>query len=471
MTYIPNHPIINEQPPPISEKDIQSDNLTSAEIKEICAEISERNLGKNTEPSEHATKIEEAYRRDKDMERSTTYFNYTQNPFKEDARRIAFSKAFERLAGKTQACTTPTNPHITHRLTHTIRVAQIGKAIAQALGANEDLVEAIAYGHDLGHPPLGHNGEIYITTSLLEIRRDILEVLGAFKHNVQSLHVVDRIEGRVGFPKGTGLNLTDQVRHGILSHCEKRDTKTTMKSIPNPNLIHNPETIQADIQRYLAEIINVSKNEGDANKAFAATNTVQIPPATLEGAIVAMADIIHYAPEDFEDQISLGIIRREELPANIAKELGKDGATMTNRLINDLLIHSYEENEIVYSEKIGTLIKKFRKFLQNNYPKVNSLVAAEPKDPRVRINAPDLQERMTYLFQHFLEVLKDPSAHKKSSILDFREGRDEVVYGQKMEEVYGKFPDEEAYYIAMVMDYIAGFTDDYFFSKSDLKYK
>ncbi|MFH1533617.1 MAG: HD domain-containing protein [Nitrospirota bacterium] len=460
---------MSEQPPPIQAKDIRSDEFTPKEIEEICTEISARNLGKNTEPSEHAATIEEAYRQDEDMERSTTRFPYIQNPFKEDVRRVAFSKGFERLAGKTQSCTTPTNPHITHRLTHTIRVAQIGQAIARALGANEDLVEAIAYGHDLGHPPLGHNGEIHVTTSLLETRRDILEILGAFKHNVQSLHVVDRVEGRIGFPKGTGLNLTDQVRHGILSHDGEKDT---IKSIPNPDLIHKPEAIQTDIQRYLAEVINGSKGERDPKKVFAAASKARIQPATLEGAIVAMVDVLHYAPEDFEDQVGLGVIRREELPADIARELGKDGATMTNRLVNDLLIHSYGKNEITYSEKIGTLVNKFKRdFLYNNYPKVNSLAAVESKDPRVRISTPNLQERMTYLFKHFLEVLKDSSGHKKSSILDFREGRDEVVYGQKMEAVYGKFSDEEAYYIAMVMDYIAGFTDDYFFTESEAKYK
>lgn len=460
---------MSEKTPSIQAKDIRSDNLTPKEIIGICAEISARNLGQNTEPSEHATKIEEAYRQDEDRERSTTHFNYIQNPFKEDARRVAFSKSYERLAGKTQSCTTPTNPHITHRLTHTIRVAQIGKAIARALGANEDLVEAIAYGHDLGHAPLGHNGEIHITTSLLDTRRDILETLGAFKHNVQSLHVVDRVEGRIGFQKGTGLNLTDQVRHGILSHDGERDV---LQSIPNPKLLHKPEEIQADIQRYLTEVIKGSKGELDPKKVFAAASKARIQPATLEGAIVAMVDVLHYAPEDFEDQVGLGVIRREELPADIARELGKDGATMTNRLVNDLLAHSYGKDRVTYSEKIGTLLNKFkREFLYKNYPKVNSLAAVESKDPRVRISAPDLQERMTYLFQHFLKVLEDSSGHKRSSILDFRQDRDEVIYGQKMEEVYGKFSNEESYYIAMVMDYIAGFTDDYFFSESEAKYE
>lgn len=534
---------MSERQLPIQAKDIRSDDLTPVEIEEICAEITDRNLGKNTKPSEHATKIEEAHRQHEDEIRSTHNLDYTKNPFKRDARRIAFSKAYGRLAGKTQSLTTPTNPHITHRLTHTIKVAQIGKSIARALGANEDLVEAIAYGHDLGHAPFGHHGEILIAASLLDVRNDVLDTLGAFKHNVQSLHVVDRVEGRIGFPKGTGLNLTDQVRHGILSHDGEKDI---WQSTPNPDLLHNPEAIQADIQRYLKEVIENSKkdalqyilksrllhkpeaiqkdirryltkvikevingpkkedlqsildpsllhnsettqadiqeylakvlvtvtkglkSERDPKEVFAAASAARIQPATLEGSIVAMVDVLHYVPEDFEDQVRLGVIRRDELPADIAGELGKDGATMTNRLVNDLLVHSYEKGYIAYSERIGTFVNRFkREFLYRNYPQVNSLAAVESKDSRVRISAPDLQERMTSLFQRFLEALKDPSSHKRSSILDFREDRDEVIYKQKMEAVYGKFSDDELHCLAMVMDYIAGFTDDYFFSESN----
>ena len=360
-----------------------------------------------------------------------------------------------------------------------MRVKAVAKAIARGLGLNVELVEAIASGHDHGHVPFGHNGEIHMAAAMINTRADILSVLGAFKHNVQSLHVVDRVGARTGFEKGTGLNLTDQVRHGILSHDGEKDV---ISSSPRIALLNNPKLIQRDIKKYIAKIIagstytdqpsdtdRVKGNIRKAQEAFNNANKATIRPATLEGSVVVLADVLTYCPEDFEDQISLGIIRREDLPFKVAKELGDDGATMINRLVGDVLVHSYRElyerenPTITYSQEIGKLVNYFkRQFLYTQYPHVNSLAAVYGRDPRVRHNAPDIQARFDYLFERYVEALKNPGKHPKSPIQSYQEGRNRYIYTAKMDEIYEELPDEEAYNIATVMDYIAGFTDDFF---------
>jgi len=201
--------------------------------------------------------------------------------FQRDRDRIIYSKAFRRLKHKTQVFIAPLSDHYVTRLTHTLEVSQIARTIARALNLNEDLAEAIALGHDLGHTPFGHIGEEVLN----ELCRD------GFKHNEQSLRVVDLLE-----KEGQGLNLTWEVRDGILNHSKGQ-----------------------------AEILG--EGWGDAN--------------TLEGQICKMADIVAYVNHDVEDAIRAGIISQNDLPEPVLETLGHVHSQRINALVRDIIICSW----------------------------------------------------------------------------------------------------------------------------------
>lgn len=216
--------------------------------------------------------------------------------FQRDRDRILHSKAFRRLKHKTQVFIAPEGDHYRTRLTHTLEVAQISRTLARALKLNEDLVEAISLGHDLGHTPFGHTGE------------DILNELhpNGFKHNEQSLKVVDYLEHSNG---KNGLNLTYEVRDGILNH------------------------------------------NGD-NK-----------PETLEGCIVKLSDRIAYINHDIDDAIRANIIRVEDLPKDCIEHLGFTHGERINTMIRDIIENSFEKGYISMSDEIGFYTNKLRDFM------------------------------------------------------------------------------------------------------------
>ncbi|MBT3705222.1 HD domain-containing protein [Candidatus Peregrinibacteria bacterium] len=499
---------------------IVTDELGAGEVKEICEEITARNLGKTVAPSKFATLNEDAVRQHSDKKRSGAY-EYAQNPYQEDSRRGSFSNAYERLARKTQVCTNPTRDHITSRLIHADRVAQISRAIARAIGANEDLTEAIARLHDIGHAPLGHLGEELVTRAVFDSNKELMGTLGVFRHNIQGVHVVDRVATRKGFLEG-GLNLTDQVRHGILSH----DGEVYTGAI-SPNRDLKPEDLDGDIQRYMKEVIAVSGKPKESDpeaikkhieamqvvvgsefdiegldddvqdyikkvikisgqvkvecdladpeavnehvKAIEkAVKGVTIAPATIEACIVFIVDVLHYAPEDFEDIIALGEAKREHLPLYVSKRLGTNVADMMHAMITDLVVHSYGKDQVGYSEEVGNILNRFKKeFLYPRYYRINSWAYSDARDPRIDIPPTPkggLRERMVFLFDRYLEALKDPGRHSKSSIVrGYLAGRDMKSYLGQMWHC----ETEEARLYQTVIDYVSGFTDNFFFSESE----
>jgi dGTPase len=197
--------------------------------------------------------------------------------FQRDRDRIIYSKAFRRLKHKTQVFIAPMGDHYVTRLTHTLEVSQIARTIARALNLNEDLAEAIALGHDLGHTPFGHMGE------------DILNELyhGGFRHNEQSLRVVDSLE-----KDGEGLNLTWEVRDGILNHSKGRGGI-------------------------------LGEKWGDVG--------------TLEGEVCKIADIVAYVNHDVEDAIRAGIICQDDLPDPVVATLGRTHSQRINTLVRDII--------------------------------------------------------------------------------------------------------------------------------------
>ncbi len=214
--------------------------------------------------------------------------------FQRDRDRIIHSKAFRRLKHKTQVFLSPKGDHYRTRLTHTLEVMQVARTIARALRLNEDLTEAISFGHDLGHTPFGHSGE------------NVLNKLNpnGFEHNKHSLRVVELLEN-----DGVGLNLTYEVRDGILHH----------------------------------------KKSGT--------------PATLEGKIVSYADRIAYMNHDIEDAILGGILNESDIPKHITDILGDSKAKRINTLVSDIVTNSFGKNFVGYSNKIDVVADELREFM------------------------------------------------------------------------------------------------------------
>jgi dGTPase len=221
-----------------------------------------------------------------------------RTPFQRDRDRIVHSKAFRRLKHKTQVFIAPEGDHYRTRLTHTLEACGIARTVARALGLNEDLTEAIGLGHDLGHPPFGHSGEDALDAALRE------HCGSEFRHNRHSLRVVDVLER-----DGQGLNLTEQVRDGILNH------------------------------------------------------TGSDRPATLEGRIVKLVDRVAYINHDIDDALRAGILRPEDLPAEEIELLGPTGSSRIDTLVRDIVERSTAEGDIAQSEEIGGAMLRLRKFM------------------------------------------------------------------------------------------------------------
>ena len=221
--------------------------------------------------------------------------------YQRDRDRIIHSKAFRRLMHKTQVFLAPEGDHFRTRLTHTIEVSQIARTVARALSLNEDLTEAVALGHDLGHTPFGHSGEEAL---------DAIHESG-FRHNVQSLRVTDILEGKKGANQ-RGLNLTSEVRDGILCH-----TGATL-------------------------------------------------PKTLEGQVVKISDRIAYINHDIDDALRSGVISFRDLPKDCIDVLGETHSGRINTLIVDMISASAGTDKILMSDRCALSMDKLRSFMFEN---------------------------------------------------------------------------------------------------------
>ncbi len=226
--------------------------------------------------------------------------------FQRDRDRVIHSKSFRRMKHKTQVFLAPTNDHYRTRLTHVIEVAQIARTISKALMLNEDLTEAIALGHDLGHTPFGHAGEAMLN-----------EIFpGGFKHVIHSLRVVDILE-----KGGEGLNLTYEVRDGISKHSKG------MGAIDNP----------------------------------------QYRPETMEGQVVRISDLVAYANHDLDDAIRSGIITIEDVPKECTNVLGRTNSERINKMVRDIIFETKNlgEERVIASPKVEQAMLELRSYLFN----------------------------------------------------------------------------------------------------------
>src|SRR5438093_4241214 len=221
-----------------------------------------------------------------------------RTPFQRDRDRIVHSKAFRRLKHKTQVFIAPEGDHYRTRLTHTLETTGISRGVARALRLNEDLVEGIGLGHDLGHPPFGHAGE--------EALDQLLRERGGsgFRHNEHSLRVVETLER-----DGRGLNLTEEVRDGILKHTGPHE------------------------------------------------------PATQEGKILRIVDRVAYINHDIDDAIRAGMLSTDDLPVDEIAVLGATGSRRIDTLVHDLVESSAQAGDIVQSDEIGGAMLSLRAFM------------------------------------------------------------------------------------------------------------
>lgn len=254
--------------------------------------------------------------------------------FQHDRDRIIHCKAFRRLKGKTQVFLSPLGDHYRTRLTHTLEVSQIARTIARALQLNETLVEAIAMGHDLGHTPFGHSGETILNRLMP----------GGFHHVRQSLRVIDKIE-----KKGKGLNLTQEVREGVLKHSKGK-----------------------------GRIITKNKD---------------LMPSTLEGQIVRISDIIAYVNHDLDDAIRSKLVKTGDIPQQIRKVLGTTHALRINKMVTDVVQASNLDRTgcIGMSAEVMRALEALRVFL---YQRVYDL-------PEVRRDFEKANKVVSELWSHF----------------------------------------------------------------------
>lgn len=333
-------------------------------------------------------------------------------PIKEDIRpnyfrdidRIIYSLSYTRYIDKTQVFSRKDSDHITKRIIHVQLVSKVARTIGRALSLNEDLIEAQALGHDIGHVPFSHLGESYLNELSLKHNE------GYFMHNVESVRELMVLEDN-----GNGKNLTIQTLDGILCHngelleSEYKPIKKTKEEF-----LHDYETCYKD-----------------------ASYAKKLKPMTLEGCVVRISDIIAYLGRDIEDAIRLGVFKKEEIPKSIQKILGDNNHDLVGTIVNDIIENSIGKDSISMSHEIYEAIKDLKEF---NYIHIYD-----------KANTKEEKEKIKFMFNTLFEkYLRDLNTNNTSSSIY-------KIFLKGMSENYLNNTSNER----KVIDYIAGMTDDY----------
>ena len=324
--------------------------------------------------------------------------------FIHDIDRIIHSLSYTRYLDKTQVFTREENDHISKRITHVTLVSKIARTIGRALALNEDLIEAIALGHDIGHTPLGHTGEAILNEISLK------ELNEFFAHNIQSVRHLMIVENH-----GKGLNLTIQVLDGIMCHNgEMLDSKYT--------------PVKKDTAEFLKEFNDSYKDIKTSNKNH---------PMTLEGCVVRISDIIGYIGRDIEDAIRIGKIKREDLPKDIIEVLGSTNKEIVNTIIIDIINNSMNKPYIKMSDEVYKALIKLKEF---NYKHIYSKSMTKEQIAYY-------SNGMRKIFDRYLNDIK--SNNRESVIYNFLNDQDEKYLDDTSDK-------------RKVIDFIAGMTDEMF---------
>ena len=314
---------------------------------------------------EYATFADSSLGRNKEEEKCNL-----RTDFQRDRDRIIHSKSFRRLKHKTQVFISPEGDHFRTRLTHTLEVSQIGRTIARALRLNEDLVEAIALGHDLGHTPFGHSGEAVLNE---------LKSTG-FIHGEQSLKVVDFLERS---DTRIGLNLTEEVRDGILNHSGSGNAKT------------------------------------------------------LEGKIIKFADRIAYINHDIDDAIRAGIISSDSLPKELTKVLGNSSSQRINTMINGLIDKSYGKPIVEMEDDVYEATMELRQYMFKNVYMDSVVKSEEVKIKRLLTELYKFyMEDLSRIPEDHLNLYNDRSHSDEDIVSDYIAGMTDTYAKKQLKNIF-----------------------------------
>ena len=336
-------------------------------------------------------------------EEDRVIMGHRQN-FALDTDRILHSLAYSRYIDKTQVFYLIKNDHITHRVLHVQLVSKIGRTIGRLLALNEDLLEAIALGHDIGHTPFGHDGEHFLS--------ELTEKYGVghFLHNIQGVRFLEKIER-----KGKGWNLSLQVLDGILCH----DGEIHSQAL-------HPDR-DKDFERLDRQLRGKMENP-----------IIDLSPMTLEGCVVRMADTISYIGRDIEDAIRLGLVTREDLPEDCKEVLGDTNGSIVYTLVEDLVANSLGKPYVSFSQEVGNALKNLKDF--NN----DRIYTSD----RVKEQTPKIKLMFEQLFTVYMQNLES-------------ENRESDIYREFLAGMAGGYS-RETPPAGVVRDFMAGMTDEYF---------
>jgi dGTPase len=337
------------------------------------------------------------------MEEEELVKGYRQS-YSLDVDRILHSLAYTRYIDKTQVFYLIQNDHITHRMLHVQLVSKIARTIGRFLGINEDLIEAVALGHDIGHTPFGHDGERILSQLCLK------SGIGHFQHNVQSVQFLERVER-----KGKGWNLCLQVLDGILCHDgEIHEQKLS------PERDKTFETLDAEILK--------KKQNPDT----------YLIPMTLEGCVVRMADTISYIGRDIEDAIRLSLIKRSDIPKSCVRVLGNTNGSIVYHLVTDMIKHSFTKPYLAFSREISEQLQILKAFnLELIY-----------MNPKIKRHLGTINNLFEILFEKFLDEFE--TQNQKS-----------VIFTHFLKGMSPDYTDKHSA-PEIVRDFLAGMTDQYF---------
>ena len=337
--------------------------------------------------------------------------------FFHDTDRIIHSLAYSRYIDKTQVFFLFDNDHITHRVLHVQLVSKIARTIGRILRLNEDLIEAISLGHDIGHTPFGHDGEKYLNKICQENN------IGYFRHNAQSVRFMMELEDR-----GKGCNLSLQVLDGILCHNGEELSEEYVPTKPK------------GWDDFLAEY------EGCMYKP---DYEKKLKPFTLEGCVVRISDVISYVGRDIEDAITVGLITREEIPEDITRVLGNTNREIVNSLVLDLVQNSQGKNCLSLTKPVLSALEVLYKF---NYEKIYHA-------PNKAYQNEKIEQMFRQIFQALLKqfIAREDGKKERDRYMNSRMYRDFLI---NMRDDYL----ESTPAVRIVVDFIAGMTDNYFLS-------
>ncbi len=352
-------------------------------------------LLKNAKLSEFASKDEEAKRLIEEKEDIRTKYYH-------DIDRVIYSLSYIRYMDKTQVFSNKKHDHLTKRMLHVHFVSKISRTIARALNLNEDLVEASALAHDLGHVPFGHEGEKILNK--LSIKHNE----GYFNHNAHSVRLLMNIENY-----GKGLNLSYQVLDAVLCHNGE-----VLKSIYEP--------VNKTPDMFLNDYYKTYENKSH-----------KLNPGTLEACIVRVSDVIGYIARDLEDAYRLKLISKGDLPDSISSILGSDTSTIVHNIVMDIIKNSIDKNYIKMSDKIYNAINELKNF---NY-----------KNIYYNANTKEELENMDTMYEELFDsLLNDLNSNNEKALI-------KSSYLNNLNDEYKKNSNAR-----IVIDYIAGMTDEYF---------